>query len=119
MTNNNPEENKPKLSVESQAPAEVPQEALIIQTLIQSIAAPIADADKVKEVEQTKRFEKWNSTLRLLLWLFFSIGFSVLIIGGIALLLDKDQLTEKIITGLFGFLGGIGVGRVFSNVGRQ
>jgi len=83
----------------------------MIGTIISSFAQPMARAQETAAVETTKQTQIIaDATQRSYRW-FFIIVLGVLILAGVALFKDKDQITEKLIIAMFSFLGGLGLGR--------
>jgi len=88
-----------------------PVEIQALTKLINGMVEPIARSQEVAQVEETKRLEMSVSLARSLVRYQFAIAAVFMAVSVIAMLLDKDQIAEKIIFGVLGFLGGIFVGK--------
>lgn len=87
------------------------KEIQMIGTVISSFAQPMAHAQETAAIEATKQTQIIaDSTDKTYRWFFFT-GMGVLLLAGIALFKEKEQITAQLILALFSFLGGVGIGR--------
>jgi len=88
-----------------------PVEVEDIANLFKGVIEPIARSQEIAQTEETKRAQIGADIASKFLRYFFGIAFTILIIAVIALFLGKDQLTEKIVFGVIGFIGGYAFGK--------
>lgn len=79
--------------------------------MVQSAVGPFAEAQKVVAVEATKQTEIIVLAKTKMFWGICGIVAGIIILAGMALFLEKEQITEKIIIAIVSFLGGLGFGR--------
>jgi hypothetical protein len=93
-------------------PTEVSEKDVqMIATAIGSFAQPLAESQKVVATEATKQAQIRADLTRSVYRGFFYIAVLVIILAGAAMFTGKDQLAEKIVFALLGFLGGMGFSR--------
>jgi hypothetical protein len=92
-----------------------PVEVQEIAGLFRGLVEPIAKSQEFAESEKTKRSQIEADTTKTFLKYSFLLAAAVLVISVIALLLGKDQLTEKIIFAVFGFIGGFAFAKSAKN----
>ncbi len=89
-----------------------PVELQALGAVIKGLVEPFADSQKTTEFEKTKRTQIEADTSRTMLRYSFGLAFFLVIVAVVALALGKDQLTEKIIFAVVGFIGGFGFGKI-------
>lgn len=88
----------------------LPPEAVVIKEAIESFIGPLADAEKVKAIEETKRYTVWFNLIRESIRWIFIFAFAILGFIILVYLYGDKELAEKIIFALLGFIGGFGFG---------
>ena len=88
-----------------------PVEVQAIASLIKGFVEPIARSQEVAEIEKTKRTQIEANVSSLILRYSFGLAGALVVIAALALFLGKDQLTEKIIFAVVGFIGGFAFGK--------
>ena len=79
--------------------------------MIQSAVEPFADSQKTVAKETTKQTEIVAKEKTKMFWGLCFLATLVLILAGIALFLNKEQITEKVIIAVVSFMGGLGFGK--------
>lgn len=80
----------------------------MIAAAIGSFAQPLAEAQKIAAVEATKQAEIIADVTKSVYRGFFYLSVLIIILAAIAMLTGKDQMAEKLVFALLGFLGGLG-----------
>lgn len=93
--------------VQGGAPVEVEAIAYLFKGLVE----PFARSQETAESEKTKRTQIEATTTTSFLRYSFSLATVILAIAAFALYQGKDQLTEKIIFAVVGFIGGFAFGK--------
>ena len=88
-----------------------PVEVQAIASLIKGFIEPLARSQETAETEKTKRVQIEASTARTVLRYSFGLAGFLVVVAIIALFLGKDQLTEKIVFAVIGFIGGFAFGK--------
>lgn len=88
-----------------------PVEVQAIAALVQGFVEPLARSQETAETEKTKRTQIEAKISATLLHYSFGLAGVLVIIAALALFLGKDQLTEKIIFAVVGFMGGFAFGK--------
>ena len=88
-----------------------PVEIQQISMLIGGLVEPFARSQEFAETEKTKRIEIEANTSKSLLRYSFGLAVFILCIAILSLFLGKDQLAEKIIFSVIGFVGGFAFGK--------
>jgi len=97
------------LSPEVQLPPENSEnEAQLIVAAISSFAQPFAEAQKITAIETTKQTQIAADVTKSVFRGFFFLSVLIIILASVAMLTGKDQMAEKLIFALLGFLGGLG-----------
>lgn len=92
-----------------------PIDVQAIAGLLQGLVQPIAKSQEYAESEKTKRVQIEANTTTSLLRYSFGLAGVILIIAVVALFLGKDQLAEKVIFAVVGFVGGFAFGKTSLN----
>ncbi len=79
--------------------------------MVQSAVEPFADSQKIVARETTKQTEIIAKEKTKMFWGLCFLATLVLVLAGIALFLDKEQITEKVIIAIVSFMGGLGFGK--------
>ena len=88
-----------------------PVDVQAIAGLFQGLVTPIAKSQEYAEAEKTKRVQIEANTTTSFLRYSFGLATIILAIAVAALFLGKDQLSEKIIFAVVGFIGGFAFGK--------
>lgn len=88
-----------------------PIDVQAIAGLLQGLVQPIAKSQEYAEAEKTRRVQIEANTTTSLLRYSFGLAVVILCIAALALVLDKDQLAEKVIFAVVGFVGGFAFGK--------
>ena len=88
-----------------------PVEVQAIAGLIRGLVEPLARSQEFAESEKTKRVQIEARITSSFLRYSFGLATVILCISVAALFLDKDQLAEKIIFAVVGFIGGFAFGK--------
>ncbi len=88
-----------------------PVEVQAIASLVKGFIEPLARSQETAENEKTKRAQIEANTARIVLGYSFSLAGLLVVVSIIALFLGKDQLTEKIVFAVVGFIGGFAFGK--------
>lgn len=80
-------------------------------TLFQGLVQPFADAQKFGESEKTKRVQIEATTVTSFHRYSFGLAAMILAIAAVALILGKDEFSEKVVFAVIGFAGGFAVGK--------
>lgn len=92
-----------------------PVDVQAIAGLLQGLVLPIAKSQEYAEAEKTKRVQIEANTTTSLLRYSFGLAATILAIAVLALVLGKDQLAEKVIFAVVGFVGGFAFGKSAQN----
>ena len=92
-----------------------PVEVQSIAGLLRGLVEPFAKSQEFAEAEKTKRAQIEASTTTSFLRYSFGLAAVILAIAIAALFLGKDQMAEKIIFAVVGFLGGFAFGKGAKN----
>ncbi|MAI20792.1 MAG: hypothetical protein CMF28_06180 [Kiritimatiellaceae bacterium] len=108
-------ENKNQITpVEESQVEQVPPELVEVSAVSEIIKGAVEPFAKSQEVaakettEQTKIIVKGKTHM---FWGMCGLAVLIVVVSGIALFLDKEDVTEKIIIALVSFLGGLGFGK--------
>ena len=82
-----------------------------IADLFSGLVEPLAKSKIIEEEQKTKRLEIEADVTKTSAKYLYGIVAVILAIAIIALFRDKDQLTEKIIFAVIGFIGGHALGK--------
>jgi len=85
-------------------------EAHIVKEVVEAFIGPLADAEKVKATEETKRYIAWVALVRESLRWVYLFAFAIFGLILLAYLKGDKEFSEKIIYALLGFVGGFGFG---------
>ena len=85
-------------------------EAQVFKEAIGAFIEPLADAEKVKATEETKRFTIWVGLIRESFRWVYLLAFAIFSLVPFAYLNGDKEFAEKIIYALLGFVGGFGFG---------
>ena len=88
-----------------------PVEVQAIAGLFRGLVEPIAKSQEFAEAEKTKRAQIEAGTTTSFLRYSFGLAAVILAISVVAMFLGKDQMAEKIIFGVVGFIGGFAFGK--------
>ena len=86
-------------------------EVSAVSEMIRGAVEPFAKSQEIvakETTEQTRIIVKGKTNI---FWGLCGLAALIIVISGIALFLDKEHVTEKIIIALFSFLGGLGFGK--------
>lgn len=83
----------------------------MLGAVISSFAQPMAQAQQTVAIESTKQTKIIAEATQKTYRGFFIVAIGILVLAGLAMWRDKDQITEKLIIALLSFLGGLGVGK--------
>lgn len=82
-----------------------------VTELLRGVVEPLAKAQEVGELEVTKRAELVAGLGTKIVIGIVVVASGALILAGYALENNNSELAEKIVIGLFAFLGGLGLGK--------
>ncbi len=88
-----------------------PVEIQAIASLVKGFVEPLAHSQEIAETEKTKRAQIEADVVSTVLRYSFALAAVLVIIAIIALFRGKDQLTEKIVFAVVGFIGGVAFGK--------
>ncbi|SEA83835.1 hypothetical protein SAMN05660420_03364 [Desulfuromusa kysingii] len=83
-------------------------EVSTVADMIKGAVEPFAESQRIAAVEGTKQTEIIVKAKTKMFLGICGLVTLIIIIAGIALFLEKDQITEKIIIAIVSFLGGMG-----------
>lgn len=76
-----------------------------------TVIEPLAQSQATAQRESTKRAEIAAQNARRLTYSGAVLGGMIIVLAGIALVMNKDQITEKVLIAVVSFVGGWGIGR--------
>lgn len=85
-----------------------------VTEMIRGAVEPFAESQKIVAIEGTKQTKIIVGAKLKMFWGICYLVTLILILAGLALYLDKDSITEKIIIAIVSFLGGLGIGKQVS-----
>lgn len=88
-----------------------PVEVQAIASLVKGFVEPFARSQETAETEKTKRAQIEANVASTVLRYSFGLAGVLVVIAALALALGKDQLTEKIVFAVVGFMGGFAFGK--------
>ena len=86
-----------------------------VSEIIRGAVEPFAESQKVAAIEGTNQTKIIVGAKLKMFWGVCYLVTLILILAGLALYLDKDSITEKIIIAIVSFLGGLGIGKQVSS----
>jgi hypothetical protein len=86
-----------------------------LAAIIQAAVTPFAQSQETVARETTRQAQIIANSKTVVVKWIGAIAILVLVLAGCALFLGKDQLTEKVIVAILGFLGGVGYGKSTSS----
>ena len=109
------------MSEKEEYPAPVDQEAeqihpelvdvSVISEIIKGAIEPFAKSQEIVAKETTEQTRIIAKSKTHMFWGLCVLAMSIIIVAGMALYLNKENVTEKIIIALVGILGGLGLSK--------